>query len=80
MVTCTELYQGIGTFLCEFCLLNDNNCYDLGDNSIVNEVLNLLEDGTYTYRVTVYIDGVPIASIADNFSTCKFFMYRLRHG
>lgn len=70
MVVCTQLYQGNGTFRCEICLnSSSSNCYDLEDNSQANAALNSLEDGSYSYRVTVYIDGVPIASISDNFST-----------
>lgn len=73
MVECNRLYQEEGFFSCEFCLeLDQRTCFNLSDNSLANAELNSLEDGKYAYFATAYINDVPVASIFDNFSTCKF--------
>ena len=76
-VKCNRLSQGPEKFLCEFCInLNSGqsdptNCYNLNGSS-ADAVLTNLPGGTYLYRVIAYLNGVPIASIFDQFTTRKF--------
>ena len=66
-----------GLFSCQFCIeINAAfTCYDLENNfsnSEANAALTDLGEGTYLYRVTASLDGVPVASISDVFSTSKY--------
>jgi hypothetical protein len=38
---------------------------------MANAALNSLEDGSYAYYAIAYVNENPVASIFDNFSTCK---------
>ena len=66
-----------GMFSCQFCIqINDTfTCYDLEDsfsNGEANSALTDLGEGTYLYRVTASLDGIPVASISDFFNTGKY--------
>ena len=74
-VECTQQSQGSEMFSCQFCFIHEDNstiCYDLEDNSAANAVLTNLPNGTYFYRVIAFINDVPVASVYDFFSTCKY--------
>ena len=48
---------------------------------MANAALDLLEEGSYRYEAIAYIGDDPVASIYDNFSTCKFFyVLHMRRG
>ena len=72
---CKRLTQIPGVFSCQLCIeINDSfTCYILenSSNSAANTALTDLREGTYFYRVTVFLDDVPVASTYDFFSTCK---------
>lgn len=63
-------------FSCQFCIeVNDRfTCYDLENsgNGVANAALTGLEEGTYFYRVTAFLDSDPVALIYDFFSTGKY--------
>ena len=66
-----------GMFSCQFCIEINNafTCYNLensSSNSGANAALTDLEEGTYLYRVIAFLNGVPVASISDFFSTGKY--------
>jgi hypothetical protein len=70
---------------CEFCIEINNvfPCYNLENNassSTANTALTNLEEGTYRYRVTAFLDDVPVASIYDSFSTGKYRLLVFRQG
>ena len=77
-VDCKRLTQIPGVFSCQLCVeINDSfTCYILenSSNSAVNTALTDLREGTYFYRVTVFLDDVPVASTYDFFSTCKYIV------
>jgi hypothetical protein len=73
-VDCRSQTQGLSY---QFCIeINDIfPCYNLennASNSTANAALTNLEEGTYRYRVTVFLDGDLVASIYDSFSTGKY--------
>ena len=77
-VACTRLMpEQPGLFSCQFCIEINAAfiCYDLensASNSGANAALTDLGEGTYLYRVTASLNGVPVASISDVFSTGKY--------
>ena len=72
-------------FICRFCItINDAlTCYGLDDsfsNGLANALLTDLEEGTYHYSVVAFLDGIPVASIFDVFSTGKYCLLVSRWG
>lgn len=66
-----------GLFSCQFCIEINAAfiCYNLensASNSEANAALTDLGEGTYLYRVTAFLDGIPVASISDFFSTGRY--------
>ena len=69
-----------GMFSYQFCIEINAAfiCYDLensASNSGANAALTDLGEGTYLYRVTAFLNGVPLASISDFFSTGKYCLF-----
>jgi hypothetical protein len=75
----------MGLFSCQFCVENDTDCitcYDLensASNSAANEALTDLGEGTYVYRATASLDGVPMAPITGFFRTGRSLFYFMYH-
>ena len=76
-VICRDPRSSRQNFRCDFCYASDdsNSCQDPNVPMICNEVLDgttwtlpTLSEGTYCYRATAVVDGIPVAVVQDTFS------------